>query len=47
MNIALHDSEGMKFPNLALMKISAWHRARGDRVEWFNALMSDEYDKMS
>lgn len=46
MNIALHDSEGMKFPNLALMKISAWHKANGDRVEWFNALMSDEYDKV-
>lgn len=26
------------FPNLALMKISAWHKAQGDDVEWYNAL---------
>lgn len=24
------------FPNLALMKISAYHKARGDQVEWYN-----------
>ena len=23
------------FPNLALMKISAYHKARGDQVEWY------------
>lgn len=26
------------FPNLPLMKISAYHKARGDRVEWWNGL---------
>ena len=26
------------FPNLALMKISAYHKARGDQVEWYNPL---------
>jgi len=25
---------GAKFPNLALMRISAWHKSHGDDVEW-------------
>lgn len=29
MLIGLHDSDRTGFPNLALMKISAWHKARG------------------
>lgn len=35
MNIGLIDVDGHKFPNLALMKISAWHKAQGDNVEWW------------
>ena len=35
MLIALHDSDRTGFPNYALMKISAWHKAQGDTVEWF------------
>lgn len=31
-----------KFPNLALMKISAYYKARGDKVEWYGP--SQEYD---
>lgn len=27
---------GRSFPNLALMKISAWHKAQGDEVSWYN-----------
>lgn len=23
------------FPNLSLMKISAWHKSQGDHVEWY------------
>ena len=34
MNIGLIDVDGHNFPNIALMKISAWHKARGDSVEW-------------
>lgn len=30
------------FPNLALMKISAWHKGQGDHVEWYNPF--DQYD---
>lgn len=49
-SIALHDADkehfrGKKpFPNYALMKISAWHKARGDKVEWWNPLMT--YDRV-
>lgn len=35
MRIGLIDVDGHNFPNLALMKISAWHKERGDRVEWW------------
>ena len=35
MKIGLIDVDGHNFPNLALMKISAWHKARGDSVEWW------------
>lgn len=34
MNIGLIDVDSHNFPNLALMKISAWHKAQGDTVEW-------------
>lgn len=34
MKIGLIDVDSHRFPNLALMKISAWHKARGDEVEW-------------
>ena len=42
MRIGLIDVDGHNFPNLALMKISAWHKARGDDVEWCFPL--DHYD---
>ena len=35
MKIGLIDVDGHNFPNLALMKISALHKARGDSVEWW------------
>lgn len=44
MNIGLHDSDGHKFPNLALMKLSAWHKANGDTVEWWNPMLT--YDRV-
>lgn len=33
MNIGLIDVDGHNFPSLALMKLSAWHKANGDSVE--------------
>lgn len=35
MNIGLIDVDGHNFPNLALMRISAYHKAMGDHVEWW------------
>lgn len=34
MNVGLIDVDSHNFPNLALMKISAWHKSQGDIVEW-------------
>lgn len=33
--IGLIDVDGHNFPNLALMRISAFHKAQGDTVEWW------------
>lgn len=44
MNIGLIDVDGHNFPNLALMKISAYHKAQGDTVEWWWGF--GEYDKV-
>lgn len=44
MKIGLIDVDGHNFPNLALMKISAHHKANGDHVEWCNPLL--QYDKV-
>jgi len=48
MIVGLHDAErdhmpGKSFPNLALMKISAYHKSRGDTVEWWCALFNAHY----
>lgn len=40
--VGLIDVDGHNFPNLALMKISAWHKAQGDDVEW--CFPMDHYD---
>lgn len=37
--VALHDSDGTKYPNLALMKLAAWHKAKGDTVERFMPIL--------
>ena len=36
MKIGLIDVDGHNFPNLPLMKISAYHKAKGDEVSWYN-----------
>lgn len=38
MRIGLIDVDGHNFPNLPLMKISAYHKAKGDSVEWYQPL---------
>lgn len=44
MKIGLIDVDGHNFPNLCLMKISAWHKARGDTVEWWDGFA--QYDRV-
>lgn len=46
MKIGLIDVDGHNFSNLALMKLSAWHKARGDSVEWYQPLFSGHMDKV-
>ncbi|MDR0970519.1 MAG: radical SAM protein, partial [Lentimicrobiaceae bacterium] len=44
MRIGLVDCDKKNFPNLALMKISAYHKSRGDTVEFINYF--EKYDKV-
>ena len=46
MRIGLVDVDGHNFPNIALMKLSAWHKAQGDEVEWYEAMWSGHMDKV-
>ena len=57
MKVGLIDVDGHHFPNLALMRISAWHKECGDEVEWWygdmvhydvvymSKIFSDEYTR--
>lgn len=44
MKIGLIDVDSHNYPNLALMKISAYHKAQGDEVEWWWGW--GQYDKV-
>lgn len=57
MKIGLYDVDSKDFPNLPLMKISAYHKSKGDEVEFLDFLnhydivyvskvFGDEYSKM-
>ena len=58
MNVGLIDVDNYKnlkgcFPNLAMMKLSAWHNQNGDSVEWYDPMKALEnvfsggyYDKV-
>lgn len=53
MRVALIDVDSHNFPNLVLMKLSAWHKARGDEVTLLNVAtalqeenLMDKYDKI-
>ena len=45
MNIGIYDVDS-KIPNLALMKISQFHKRQGDDVEMYNPLWLNNYDKI-
>lgn len=46
MKIGLIDVDGHNFPNIPLMKLSAWHKKRGDHVEWYSPMFSGHMDKV-
>ena len=46
MKVGLIDVDSHNFPNLALMKISAYHKKQGDTVEWYQPLISGHMDKV-
>ncbi len=45
MKVGLIDVDGHNFQNLALMRISAYHKAQGDEVEWWKGDLF-YYDKV-
>lgn len=46
MKIGLIDVDGHNFPNLPLMKLSAWHKQQGDSVEWYSQMFSQHMDRV-
>lgn len=46
--IGLIDVDGHNYPNLPLMKLSAWHKVQGDVVEWYDSWegIIEPYDKV-
>lgn len=47
MRIGLIDVDGKgTFPNIPLMKLSAWHKMSGDIVEWYDPMFSGHFDKV-
>lgn len=44
MRVGLIDVDGHNYPNLPLMKLSAWHKSKGDSVEWYQPLFSGHMD---
>lgn len=49
MRIGIHDAEmdylhHKTFPNYAIMKISAYHKQRGDTVDWWEPINNNLYD---
>lgn len=46
MRIGLIDVDGHNFPNLPLMKLSAWHKQKGDSVEWYSQMFSGHMDRV-
>lgn len=46
MKIGLIDVDGHNFPNLPIMKISAYHKSMGDEVVWYNPLLTNHCDRV-
>lgn len=46
MKIGLIDLGSKRFPNIALMKLSAHHKSAGDVVEWYDPMFAGHFDKV-
>ena len=46
MRVGLIDVDGHNFPNIPLMKLSAYHKQNGDHVEWYSPMFSGEMDRV-
>lgn len=46
MKIGLIDVDSHNFPNIPLMKISAYHKRQGDTVVWYDPLFTGHCDKV-
>lgn len=46
MKIGLIDVDGHNFPNLPLMKLSAWHKQHGDSVQWYEPMFSGHMNRV-
>lgn len=46
MKIGLIDVDGHNFPNLPLMKLSAWHKQQGDTVQWYEPMFTGHCDRV-
>ena len=44
--IGLIDVDGHNFPSIPLMKLSAYHKAKGDSIEWYQPLFSGHMDRV-
>ena len=46
MKVGLIDVDSLNFPNLCLMKISAYHKQQGDSVFFYDAIFNNQADKV-
>lgn len=44
--IGLIDVDGHNYPNIPLMKLSAYHKRQGDTVEWYDPMFTGHCDKV-
>lgn len=44
MRVGLIDVDGHSFPNIPLMKLSAYHKSKGNHVEWYQPMFSGHMD---
>lgn len=46
VKVGIIDVDSHNFPNIPLMKLSAWHKRHGDSVEWYDLMFGGYYDRV-